>query len=455
MLERIFKRKIYTRMLQWKSESDGQTALLIKGARRIGKSTIAEEFARNEYESYILIDFSIADESVKDLFNQLSDLNFFFLRLQSLFSTSLHKRKSVIIFDEVQLYPPARQAIKHLVKDGRYDYIETGSLLSIKKNVKDILIPSEETRISMFPMDYEEFLWAVGKTPTYELIQYSFQQLKSMGDAVNREMMRDFRLYMLIGGMPQAVNAYLNANDFSAVDAVKRNILELYIDDFRKIDPTGKASRLFMSIPAELSRNTMRYKVGSVIENATASRLGELLMDMADSMTVNFAYHANDPNVGLALHADYDCFKMFLNDTGLFVTLAFMDRDYTDNDIYRKLLSDKLGTDLGYVYENVIAQMLRSAGNELFYYTFKEQIEKNNGDNNFLTRNYEVDFLLSRKDKICPIEVKSSGYNSHKSLDKFQEKYSSRIKNRYLLYTKDVRKDKDIMCLPVYMAGLL
>ncbi len=455
MLERIFKRKIYTRMLQWKSESDGQTALLIKGARRIGKSTIAEEFARNEYESYILIDFSIADESVKDLFNQLSDLNFFFLRLQSLFSTSLHKRKSVIIFDEVQLYPPARQAIKHLVKDGRYDYIETGSLLSIKKNVKDILIPSEETRISMFPMDYEEFLWAVGKTPTYELIQYSFQQLKSMGDAVNREMMRDFRLYMLIGGMPQAVNAYLDSNDFSAVDAVKRNILELYIDDFRKIDPTGKASRLFMSIPAELSRNTMRYKVGSVIENATASRLGELLMDMADSMTVNFAYHANDPNVGLALHADYDCFKMFLNDTGLFVTLAFMDRDYTDNDIYRKLLSDKLGTDLGYVYENVIAQMLRSAGNELFYYTFKEQIEKNNGDNNFLTRNYEVDFLLSRKDKICPIEVKSSGYNSHKSLDKFQEKFSSRIKNRYLLYTKDVRKDKDIMCLPVYMAGLL
>lgn len=454
MLERIFKRKIYTRMLQWKSESDGQTALLIKGARRIGKSTIAEEFARNEYESYILIDFSIADESVKDLFNQLTDLNFFFLRLQSLFSTSLHKRKSVIIFDEVQLYPPARQAIKHLVKDGRYDYIETGSLLSIKKNVKDILIPSEETRISMFPMDYEEFLWAVGKTPTYELIKYSFQQLKPMGDAVNREMMRDFRLYMLIGGMPQAVNAYLDANDFSAVDAVKRNILELYIDDFRKIDPTGKASRLFMSIPAELSRNTMRYKVGSVIENATASRLGELLMDMADSMTVNFAYHANDPNVGLALHADYDCFKMFLNDTGLFVTLAFMDRDYTDNDIYRKLLSDKLGTDLGYVYENVIAQMLRSAGNELFYHTFKEQVEKGDGDS-IVTRNYEVDFLLSRKDKICPIEVKSSGYNSHKSLDKFQEKYSSRIKNRYLLYTKDVRKDKDIVCLPVYMAGLL
>lgn len=199
----------------------------------------------------------------------------------------------------------------------------------------------------------------------------------------------------------------------------------------------------------------MRYKIGSIIENATASRLGELLMDMADSMTVNFAYHANDPSVGLPLHADYDCFKMFLNDTGLFVTLAFMDKDYTDNDIYRKLLSDKLSTDLGYVYENVIAQILKSSGNELFYYTFKEKVEKVNEEDNPVVRNYEVDFLLSRKDKICPIEVKSSGYNSHKSLDKFQEKYSSRIKNRYLLYTKDVRKDKDIICLPVYMVGLL
>ncbi|WP_294456215.1 AAA family ATPase [uncultured Bacteroides sp.] len=453
--DRIFKRKIYDRMLKWKAESNGNTALLIKGARRVGKSTIAEEFARKEYESYILIDFSIADKSVKELFNQLSDLNFFFLRLQSLFNTSLHQRKSVIIFDEVQLYPPARQAIKHLVKDHRYDYIETGSLLSIKKNVKGILIPSEETRISMYPMDYEEFLWAVNKAPTFELIQYSFNNLKSMGDAVNRELMKDFRLYMLIGGMPQAVNEYLNSNDFSTVDAIKRNILELYMDDFRKIDPTGKASRLFLSIPSELSRNTMRYKIGSIIENATASRLGELLMDMADSMTVNFAYHANDPSVGLPLHADYDCFKMFLNDTGLFVTLAFMDKDYTDNDIYRKLLSDKLSTDLGYVYENVIAQILKSSGNELFYYTFKEKVEKVNAEDNPVVRNYEVDFLLSRKDKICPIEVKSSGYNSHKSLDKFQEKYSSRIKNRYLLYTKDVRKDKDIICLPVYMVGLL
>lgn len=439
-------------MLQWKQENNGQTALLIKGARRIGKSTIAEEFARREYESHIIIDFSIADDAVKELFSHLSDLNFFFLRLQSLFNVSLHERQSVIIFDEVQLYPQARQAIKHLVKDGRYDYIETGSLLSIKKNVKGIVIPSEETRICMYPLDFEEFLWAVNKPQTYDLIKYSYQNFKLLGDAVNRELMRYFRLYMLVGGMPQSVNAYLESNNFSAVDAVKRAILELYIDDFRKIDPTGRASRLFTSIPAELSRNAMRYQVGSVIENATASRLGELLMDVADSMTVNFSYHANDPSVGFSLHADYNCFKLFLADTGLFVTLAFMDRDYTENVIYQKLLSDKLAVDLGYVYENAIAQMLKSAGNELFYYTFQEEVIK---EGNKIFRNYEVDFLISRKDKICPIEVKSSGYNAHKSLDMFLQKYSARILNSYLLYTKDMRKDNDIICLPAYMTGLL
>ncbi len=438
-------------MLQWKRESDGQTALLIKGARRIGKSTIAEEFARQEYKSYIIIDFSIADDSVKELFSHISDLNFFFLRLQSLFNVSLYERQSLIIFDEVQLYPQARQAIKHLVKDRRYDYIETGSLLSIKKNVKGIVIPSEETRICMYPLDFEEFLWAINKPQTYDLIRYSYQNFKLLGEAVNRELMRYFRLYMLVGGMPQAVNAYLESNDFSAIDAVKRAILELYIDDFRRIDPTGRASRLFTLIPAELSRNSIRYQVGSVIENATASRLSELLMDMEDSMTVNFSYRANDPSVGFSLHADYNCFKLFLADTGLFVTLAFMDRDYTENVIYQKLLSDKLAVDLGYVYENAIAQMLKSAGNELFYYTFQEEVIK---EGNKILRNYEVDFLISRKDKICPIEVKSSGYNAHKSLDVFQQKYSARILHRYLLYTKDIRKDNDIMCLPAYMTGL-
>lgn len=454
MPEKVFKRKVYERMLRWKEESDGRTALLIKGARRIGKSTIVEEFARREYVSCIIIDFSIADTAVKELFSHISDLNYFFLGLQSLFNVSLHERKSVIVFDEVQLFPPARQAIKHLVKDHRYDYIETGSLLSIKKNVKGIVIPSEETRIAMYPLDYEEFLWAIDKTQTCELIKYSYQNLQMLGDAVNRDLMRNFRLYMLVGGMPQVVNAYLESNDFSTIDAVKRNILELYIDDFHKIDSTGRISRLFTSIPAELSRNATRYQVGSVIENATAARISELLMDMSDSMTVNFAYHANDPSVGFSLYADHGYFKMFLADTGLFVTLAFMDRDYTENVIYRKLLSDKLSADLGYVYENAVAQMLKSAGNELFYYTFKEEVQKDEEETQTV-RNYEIDFLLSRKDKICPIEVKSSGYNSHKSLDKFQEKFSARILGRYLLYTKDLRKDEGIFCLPAYMAGLL
>ena len=455
MAQKVFRRKIYDKMLHWKEESGGRTALLIKGARRVGKSTIAEEFARNEYKSYIIIDFSIADRSILELFSHISDLNYFFLRLQSLSNVTLHERESVIIFDEVQLYPQARQAIKHLVRDHRYDYIETGSLLSIKKNVKDIVIPSEETRITMYPMDYEEFLWATGKSKVYGLIRYSYERLEPMGDAVHREMMRNFRLYMLIGGMPQAISSYLDANDFSAVDAVKRNILELYIDDFRKIDPSGRASRLFRSIPAELSRNTLRYKVGSIIENATASRLAEVLMDMEDSLTVNFTYHSNDPNAGLSLNADHNYFKLFLSDTGLFVTLAFMDRDYTENEIYRKILSDKLSTNLGYVYENAVAQMLKSAGNELYYYTFKENDSDAAAGQGRQARNYEIDFLLSRKDRICPVEIKSSGYNSHKSLDKFQEKFPGRILQRYLLYTKDLKKDHGLLCLPVYMAGLL
>lgn len=446
----IFKRKIYDKMMAWKTSSNGQSALLIEGARRVGKSTVAEEFARNEYDDYLIIDFATADEQIVDLFNHISDINRFFLGLQTLTMKTMKIRKSVIIFDEVQFCPKARQAIKYLIEDGRYDYIETGSLISIKKNVKDILIPSEEHRIEMFPMDFEEFLWAIGKAPTFDLIRYCYDKLEPLGEAMNRALMREFRLYMLVGGMPQSVNAFIESNDFSVVDNRKREILSLYDADFRKIDTLGRASTIFNHIPAELARNTLRYKVGSVIEGAKPSRLGEVFADIADSKTVNFAYHANDPGVGFALHADFDYFKMFLSDTGLFITLAFMDRDYVDNDLYRKLLSDKLSADLGYVYENVVAQQLRSAGHSLYYYTFKG---RRNDDSE--SRTYEIDFLISRKDKICPVEVKSSGYKSHKSLDEFNRIFSSRIKNRYLLYTKDLRKDGDLICLPVYMASLL
>lgn len=443
---RVFERKIYQKMLQWKKESEGKTALLIKGARRVGKSTIAEEFAKKEYSSYILIDFSIATKEVHELFEDLSDLNYLFLRLQLIYHVNLEKRKSVIIFDEVQKEPLARQAIKHLVKDGRYDYIETGSLLSIKRNVKDILIPSEETRIEMTPMDYEEFRWVLGDKATIPMLRSAFDNKISLGDDVNRKLLRDFRLYMLVGGMPQAVNEYLDTNNLSKVDRVKRLILELYQDDFRKIDPTARASLLFSAIPSELSKNASRYQVSSVLPNTKPDRILGIVGDMKDSLTVNIAYHANDPSAGLSMHEDISRYKMFITDTGLFVTLAFMDRDFTENIIYEKLLSDKLDADLGYLYENMVAQMLYSNGNRLFYYTFPKENS---------THNYEIDFLLARGNKVCPIEVKSSGYKTHASMDVFSDKFSGKIGRKYLIYTKDLRKDGDILCLPVYMTMFL
>ncbi|MDO5097101.1 MAG: AAA family ATPase [Peptostreptococcaceae bacterium] len=429
-------------MLKWKQESDGKTALLIKGARRVGKSTIVELFAQKEYQSYILVDFSKASKEINGLFEDISDLNFFFLRLQLLTNINLYERKSVIIFDEVQLQPLARQAIKHLVKDGRYDYIETGSLLSIKKNIKDILIPSEETRITMFPMDYKEFRWALGDEATVPLIKTALKQRISLGDSVNRKLMRDFRLYMLVGGMPQAVEEFITTNNFGKVDQVKRNILELYEDDFRKIDATGKTSLFFKAIPSQLSKNISRYQVSSVDANSRTSKVTDLIAEMVDSMTVNIAYHANDPNVGLALNKDFNRFKLFLADTGLFVTLAFMDKSFTENMIYEKLLSDKLPANMGYIYENMLAQILRAAGNELYYYTMPTESGKHN---------YEIDFLLSKDGKICPIEVKASGYKRHTSLDKFIAKYSDRILEKYLVYTKDLKKNGEILCVPIYM----
>lgn len=442
----MFRRKIYDKLTEWKRESDGKTALLIEGARRIGKSTVAEEFGKNEYETYILIDFSTASKTVKELFDDVSDLDYIFLRLQLQYKTDLIKRKSLIIFDEVQLCPKARQAIKSLVKDRRYDYIETGSLISIKKNVKDILIPSEERKISMYPMDYEEFRWALGDTTTVPLMKKCFESNKGVGEQLNRKLMRDFRLYMLVGGMPQAVNEYIETNNFRKVDAVKRDILRLYTDDFMKIDPTGKASMLFDAIPAQLNKNAARYQVSSVLSDERADGLLELIAEMKDSKTVLVAYHANDPNVGLANNKDLSKFKLFVCDTGLFTTLMFKDSDFTENTVYEKLLSDNLGANLGYLYENVVAQILMANGNELFYHTIKNEVSRHS---------YETDFLITRKNKICPIEVKSSNYRTHKSIDAFCEKYSSRILNKYLIYTKDFSKDKDIFCLPVYYSQFI
>lgn len=442
----MFQRKIYNRILEWKKESDGKTALLIEGARRVGKSTVAEEFAKNEYKSYIFIDFSKASREVKGLFDDISDLDYIFLRLQLIFKTDLFERDSVIIFDEVQLCPNARQAIKHLVKDHRYDYIETGSLISIKRNVMDILIPSEERRVDMFPMDFEEFLWAVGDTTTPKLLAEVCEKRIPLGDAVHRKIMRDFRLYMLVGGMPQAVVSYLETNNFRKVDETKRDILKLYEDDFKKIDATGKITMLFDAIPSQLNSNASRYQVSGVLAGERADSVLEEIADMVDSKTVQIAYHANDPNVGFANARDLKRFKLFLADTGLLVTLIFKDKDFTENVIYEKLLSDKLGVNLGYVYENVVAQILASKGHALYYHTFLN--EKSH-------HNYEIDFLLSRQNKICPIEVKSSGYAIHKSLDAFCDKYSERIAEKYVVYTKDLKKDSDILMLPVYLLPFL
>lgn len=442
----MFRRKIYDKLLEWKTESDGRTALLIEGARRVGKSTVVEEFAKNEYESYILIDFSRASEAVKELFEDISDLDYLFLQLQLQYKVDLHERRSLIIFDEVQQCPLARQAIKALVADHRYDYVETGSLISIKRNVKDILIPSEERKISMYPMDHEEFLWAVGDLTTIPLLKKVFDSGKPVGVQIHRKLMRDFRLYMLVGGMPQAVNEYIETNNFRKVDQIKRDILNLYEDDFKKIDPTGKLSSLFDAIPAQLNKNASRYQVSSVLNGERAENILESIAELKDSKTVLVSYHANDPNAGMSNNKDLGKFKLFLSDTGLFTTLMFKDRDFTENIIYEKLLNDKLSANLGYLYENAVAQILTANGDALFYHTFMNESTR---------RNYEIDFILARKNKVCPIEVKSSGYKTHASLDAFSRKFSDRILDKYLIYTKDFAKDEDIFCLPIYLVQFL
>ena len=442
----MFRRKIYDKLLEWKTESDGRTALLIEGARRVGKSTVVEEFAKNEYESYILIDFSRASKAVKELFEDISDLDYLFLQLQLQYKVDLHERRSLIIFDEVQQCPLARQAIKALVADHRYDYVETGSLISIKRNVKDILIPSEERKISMYPMDHEEFLWAVGDLTTIPLLKKVFDSGKPVGVQIHRKLMRDFRLYMLVGGMPQAVNEYIETNNFRKVDQIKRDILNLYEDDFKKIDPTGKLSSLFDAIPAQLNKNASRYQVSSVLNGERAENILESIAELKDSKTVLVSYHANDLNAGMSNNKDLGKFKLFLSDTGLFTTLIFKDGDFTENIIYEKLLNDKLSANLGYLYENAVAQILTANGDALFYHTFMNESTR---------RNYEIDFILARKNKVCPIEVKSSGYKTHASLDAFSRKFSDRILDKYLIYTMDFAKDEDIFCLPIYLVQFL
>lgn len=442
----VFKRKIYHEILEWKQNRSDKYALLIKGARRVGKSTIVEEFAKNEFKSYVIIDFAHTSREIIELFDDIYNLDFFFLQLQQFTGTRLYENESVIIFDEVQLMPKARQAIKYLVADGRYKYIETGSLLSIKKNTKNILIPSEEHKISMYPMDFEEFLWAIGDETTADTIKLLMKSKKPAGNTLHRNLMRIFRLYMLVGGMPQAIETYLEKNNLQAVDEVKREIVDLYEEDFVKIDGTGLAGDIYDAIPANLSGNASRYVLSNAREGIRAEQVRSLIPDMLSSFTVNIAYHANNPGVGMSLEKDTGRYKLFLSDVGLFVTLAFKDKNYTENIIYNKLLSNKLEANLGYVYENVVAQMLISKGNNLFYYTMES------GTSNHL---YEVDFLITERDKICPIEVKSGNYRAHKSLDLFSDKFRRCIRDKYVVHIKDYKWENGIHYIPVYMVPFL
>ncbi|MGM9957952.1 MAG: ATP-binding protein [Erysipelotrichaceae bacterium] len=446
MENRYFKRKIYDIILDWKENRSDRYALLIKGARRVGKSTIVEQFGKNEFKSYVMIDFAHTSKEIIELFDDMYDLDFFFLRLQQFTGVKLYEKESLIIFDEVQLCPKARQAIKYLVKDGRYKYIETGSLISIKKNTENILIPSEEHKINMYPMDFEEFLWAINDEVTADTIRYLLNNKKTAGNAMHRSLMRTFRLYMLIGGMPQAIETYLETNNLQDVDNVKREIIDLYEEDFIKIDRTGLAGDVYDSIPSSLSSNASRYVLSLARKGLRSKQVFELLPDMLSSYTVNIAYHANNPDVGMSLEKDIDCYKLFISDTGLFITLVYRDKDFTENVIYNKLLSDKLDTNLGYIYENAVAQMLTVKGNNLFYYTFGSETS------NHL---YEIDFLLSSGNKICPMEVKSGNYRSHTSLDLFCDKYSKRIKEKYVVHTKDYKWENGISYLPVYMVPFL
>lgn len=439
--EIIFRRKAYDKLRQWKAESNGQTALLIEGARRVGKSTLARTFAENEYKSFILIDFSNVSDDVKRLFDNVTNLDMLFTQLQFEYGVQLVERDSLIVLDEVQLYPRARQAIKHLVADSRYDYIETGSLISIKRNVRDILVPSEEDSIKMNPMDFDEFLWALGHETTATLLREIAMKRKPLGQAAHRKMMEFFRLYMLVGGMPQAVSKYLQTKNLAEVDNIKRKILKLYDTDFHKFDQSGKTGRLYNDIPAQLLKNKSRYMPASVIGTKEPKDSEEaMISELEESMTVNICYHTTNPANGLAMDYDKDYFKMYVLDTGLFVTLAFYDKDFPDNAIYRKLLYDKLDVNLGYVFENVVAQIIVASGRKLFYYTFPSPNR----------HTYEVDFLIAEGHKIRPLEVKSAGYKSHASLDAFCEKYSSKITSPTVVYAKDFSVE-GYTYLPVYL----
>ncbi len=449
------KRKIYDDILKWKQDWAGKTALLIDGARRVGKSYIAEKFAQSEYKSYILIDFNRASDDVKNLFvNYLNDLDTLFIYLSAYYNVKLYERESLIIFDEVQLFPKARAAIKYLVADGRYDYLETGSLMTIKKNVKDILIPSEERHLKMYPLDFEEFLWALGNDTLMDIIRKFYENKKPMGQALHRKAMDYFRQYLIIGGMPQAVQAYVDTKDFDKVDRIKRDILTLYRADIVK-HADGyeiKVESIFDEIPAQLQKHEKKFKLSSIKKDARLRDYEDALFWLDDAMIVNICYNSTAPNIGLKLNMDRLTLKCYMADTGLLISHAFDENGLLSEEIYKKLLFGKLEVNEGMIVENIVAQMLTASGHKLYFYSTPSAKDSN--------ERMEIDFLItkakiSNRHNISPIEVKSSKNYTISSLRKFTAKYGEQTYTPYVLHTQDYKEVDGIVYLPLYMTPLI
>lgn len=448
------RRKIYDKLLDWKKRN-GTSALLVQGARRVGKSYIVEEFAKKEYKSYILIDFNKASQQVKDIFiHDLEDMKTFFMKLTALYGKKLYERESVIIFDEVQLFPRARSAIKYLVEDGRYDYIETGSLISIRENVQDILIPSEEDHIDMYPLDFEEFLWAIGNDTMMDLIRDCFQKQKPMGQALHRKAMDYFRQYMIIGGMPQAVKAFVDTSDFDEVDRAKRRILTLYRDDIRK-HAKGyemKVEAIYDELPSQLKNQNRHFKLSSLKQGARFDEYKDAIFWLSDAMIVNNCYNSTEPNIGLGLNADRTLMKCYMGDTGLLISHSFDENGIVTEEIYKKLLLDKLEVNMGMVMENMVAQMLTAAGHKLYFYSNPSRDEAED--------RMEIDFLIAKskissRHNISPIEVKSGKRYALTSLNKCIKKFGEYLHTPYVLHTADLNIEDGITYLPLYMTPLL
>lgn len=444
------RRKIYDRLLEWKEKDKGNCALLLDGARRVGKSYIAQRFGENEYRSYLIIDFAHLPTEIKQIFEQdMNDFDLFFNKLSTYYRKTLYERESLIIFDEVQRYPAARELIKYLVADGRYDYLETGSLISLRMNVEDIVIPSEEEHIEMFPMDFEEFLWAMGDQTTIPFLRDCFENLKPLGQALHKRVMNDFRQYLLVGGMPQAVETYVKSKNFEDTDRIKRRILTLYREDITKFAKgyEAKVLAIFDEMPSQLSKTEKKYKISDVEKGARFRDYENAFLWLAEAMVINHCYNATEPTVGLSMSREHSTRKCYMADTGLLVSHCFMDDSFADNELYRDILLDRLHVNEGMLLENVVAQELRAAGHKLFFYS---RSDKNNRENNL-----EIDFLIRRKKKVCPLEVKSGNYRKHSSLDKFRNKFRDKIGQSYILYTKDVLVKEDVIHLPIYMAMFL